>query len=92
MSKILRKFFKSLKFYKNPIHPPIGFWPLSSHSAARYQQVWTKDLKPFFLLSTSCHEEVLRSIGEVNTRISNLETIFDEFTHTNDDDDMSAEF
>jgi len=46
-------------------------------------------LEDFFLLSTSRHEEVLRSIGEVNTRLSNLETKFDAFTH---DDDMSEEF
>ncbi|QCD90456.1 hypothetical protein DEO72_LG4g1412 [Vigna unguiculata] len=47
-------------------------------------------LQDFFLLSTSHHEEVLKSIGEVNTRISNLETKFDAFTH--DVDDMSEEF
>jgi len=46
-------------------------------------------LEDFFLISTSRHEEVLMSIGEVNTRLSNLETKFDAFTH---DDDMSEEF
>jgi len=57
---------------------------LEDHSLGLNQR-----LEDFFLLSTSRHEEVLRSIGEVNTRLSNLETKFDAFTH---DDDTSEEF
>jgi len=33
----LRKILKPVKFFKNPIHPPLDFWPLFSHSAAWYQ-------------------------------------------------------
>jgi len=66
----------------------------SSTSLEDYILDLNQRLEDFFLLSISRHEEVLISIGEVNTRISNLETRFDEFTNTNndDDDDMSAEF
>ncbi|QCE14734.1 hypothetical protein DEO72_LG11g1739 [Vigna unguiculata] len=49
-----------------------------------------KRLEELFLLSNSRHEEVVRLIRGIDTRISNLEHRFDEeFTH---DDDMSAEF
>jgi len=49
-----------------------------------------KRLEELFLLSNSCHEEVVGLIREIDTRISYLEHRFDEeFTH---DDDMSAEF
>ena len=61
----------------------------SSTSSEHHILGMNQRLEDFFLLSTSRHEEVLRSIGEVNTRISNLETKFDAFTH---DDDMSEEF
>jgi len=51
-------------------------------------------LEELFLLSNTCHEEVVGLIKGLNNRVSSLEDRFDEeFAHEDEDDDaMSAEF